>query len=239
MTTMNKTLKETISIDELTDIIDTTADKDVSFKDFKSNSFINLLHKDKRSLKKRQYTISKTIFTDEIIEDEIINSKRTTIAILGSAFDTTFYRLNMKPNQFIIIDSPEDVVNRKKYIRDDERIELLPFDICDTTWTKMIVNNSNSFVFAFSNAIDVYDDSELKPIIGEICKRFKRVKIIFTHSKYSAVDKTNSYKKSLCEYNIFSKIEFKSIKLPEFYKSKIKKIMRIDNSVGSLLLCTK
>lgn len=102
------------------------------------------------------------------------------IVSLGCGLDTRYWRIDLKPNQYIELDLPEMIAVKKELYGSDLPYRTIPQSVLDLSWIDEVEKVQNRNVLFLAEGLFMYlPELEVKNLFYEIASRFDQSDLMF------------------------------------------------------------
>lgn len=117
---------------------------------------------------------------DELSKKFLLKYPDGVIVSLGAGLDTRFWRLGLKPEQYIELDLPEMVATKRLIFGDALAYQLMGQSVLDLTWIKALVLNEASHYCFIAEGLFMYlHEVDVKILVKAIADGFDTSMMVF------------------------------------------------------------
>lgn len=132
---------------------------------------------------------ARSLFCEQIIEDQLKRFSKLVVVDLGAGFDTTFYRLNNSNVIWVNLDLEEVMQLREHIFQHEEGVCNISGSIFDDFWHEKIKGLGSNVLFISSGVLSYFPNIKVKEFIQSLAKSFPGAKLLFDYTG----TKTNSF----------------------------------------------
>ncbi len=129
---------------------------------------------------------------DKITKNFIKNNTKVNIVNLGAGLDTQYSRLGNPNVNYYILDLPNVIELRKKYLQPSENETLISSDLFDTTWFEKIDRNLPT-LFISSGVFMYFKKEKIVDFIKTLKSNFKNSELVFDVLNSKGLKFANKY----------------------------------------------
>lgn len=122
--------------------------------------------------------LARTILLDRMVKQFIDENPTGTVVNIACGLDTRFYRVDNGQIRWYNLDLPETIAVRRRFLREEGRVSMIPCSAMDPSWTDRISPDREK-VLAVIEGLSMYlAQQDIEQILRIIAARFHNVKII-------------------------------------------------------------
>lgn len=119
-----------------------------------------------------------TILLDRMVKRFIDENPKGTVVNIACGLDTRFYRVDNGSVRWYNLDLPEVIAVRRRFLREEGRVSMIPCSAMDPSWTDRIVLNGEKVLVVIEGLSMYLAQQDIEQILSIIAARFHNVKII-------------------------------------------------------------
>lgn len=132
---------------------------------------------------------ARSIFCEQIIEEQLKKFLKLVVVDLGAGFDTTFYRVNNPNITWVNLDLEEVIQLREHIFQNEDGVHNISGSIFDDFWYEKIKSLGSNILFISAGVLSYFPNLKVKEFISNLAKSFPGSKLLFDYSG----TKTNVY----------------------------------------------
>lgn len=101
-----------------------------------------------------------------------------TVVALGEGLETAFWRVDNGLVNWLVVDLPETVAIRRKFLPESSRHRCLPCSALDFRWMDQVDPSRGVFITA-QGLLMYFEPSEVRELIATCCERFPGGRLLF------------------------------------------------------------
>lgn len=122
--------------------------------------------------------LARTILLDRMVKQFIDENPNGTVVNIAYGLDTRFYRVDNGSVRWYNLDLPETIAVRRRFLREEGRVSMIPCSAMDPSWTDWITQDGEQVLVVIEGLSMYLTQREIEQILSIIASRFHNRKII-------------------------------------------------------------
>ena len=122
--------------------------------------------------------LARTILLDRMVKQFIDENPKGTVVNIACGLDTRFYRVDNGRIRWYNLDLPEAIGVRRRFLREEGRVSMIPRSAMDPSWTDCIPPDAEKVLVVIEGLSMYLSQQDIERILGIIAARFQNVKVI-------------------------------------------------------------
>ena len=122
--------------------------------------------------------LARTILLDRMVKQFIDENPKGTVVNIACGLDTRFYRVDNGSVRWYNLDLPETIAVRRRFLREEGRVSMIPCSAMDPNWADRIALNVEKILVVMEGLSMYLTGQDIEQILSIIASRFHNVKII-------------------------------------------------------------
>lgn len=120
----------------------------------------------------------RTILLDGMVKQFVDENPNGTVVNIACGLDTRFYRVDNGQIRWYNLDLPETIAVRRRFLREEGRVSMIPRSAMDLGWTDRISPDGEKVLVVIESLSMYLTQQDVGQILGIIAARFYKAKVI-------------------------------------------------------------
>ncbi len=122
--------------------------------------------------------LARTILLDRMVKQFVGENPKGTVVNIACGLDTRFYRVDNGSVRWYNLDLPETIAVRRRFLREEGRVSMIPCSAMDPSWADRIALNEEKILVVMEGLSMYLTQQDIEQILSIIVARFHDAKII-------------------------------------------------------------